>query len=72
MPKCRNVTNDSTLQNRFPSFNISITDFVKFFNRSHGVIIKNLPNKMLSEEQVKIKKELRAVTLPRSRLQQKF
>ena len=40
------------------SFAISIVDFVKFFNPQQGVLIKDLPDGLLSEAQIRIKNKV--------------
>lgn len=40
------------------SFDISIPEFVKTFNRDEGIILKNLPDGILSEEQQNIKQKI--------------
>lgn len=42
-----------------PSFTINITDFVKYFNNYHGIIIKNIPDKLLNQNQLEFKNEIK-------------
>ncbi len=39
--------------------NINISDFIKYFNRKEGIIIKNLPDGLLNQEQIEIKKKIK-------------
>lgn len=43
---------------RNPSFNISISNLIKYFNKNEAILIKNLPNGLLSKEQIEIKEKL--------------
>lgn len=38
---------------------VSLADFVKFFNREHGVLLKNIPDGFLSEKQKGLKERVR-------------
>jgi hypothetical protein len=40
------------------SFNISVQHLVKIFNRNENVILKNFPDRMLSESQMEIKEKV--------------
>ena len=43
---------------RSPSYNINVSQLVSFFNEKQDILIKNLPDGMLTEEQKKIKKQV--------------
>ena len=40
------------------SLTINISDLVKVFNKDEGIIIKNLPNGLLSPKQIRIKEKV--------------
>lgn len=43
---------------RSPSYSISVSQLVSFFNEKQDILIKNLPDGMLTEEQKEIKKQV--------------
>lgn len=56
---------EESLSNRTTSFTISIKDFISFFNREQGVLIKNIPSKLLNPNQLKIKEKIIKIDLER-------
>lgn len=56
---------EESLSNRTTSFTISIKDFISFFNREQGVLIKNIPSKLLNPNQLKIKEKITKIDLER-------
>ena len=40
------------------SFNVSVPQFISHFNSEEGIILKNLPNGLLTENQQKIKQKV--------------
>lgn len=57
------------VSNRVTSFDIRLSDFVKYFNRQQGILIKNLPNKMLSDKQIQIKDKITFIDNEREKKQ---
>ena len=59
-PRVHPVYAGESVEKGVPSFiTINITDLIKSFNRNQGIIIKNLPNKLLNEEQLNFKWEVK-------------
>lgn len=59
-PRVHPVDAGESVEKGVPSFiTINITDLIKSFNRNQGIIIKNLPDKLLNEEQLNLKWEVK-------------
>lgn len=52
--------------------NLSITDYIKLFNRGQAILIKNFPDNFLNEEQKQIKEQIKKKDVEKDRIMQDF